>query len=154
MKTMIKCIIAIMMLWTMNAYAAKASPDPWAAYSPPNWPAHASPWHLLGSNDRGTYYVSSYRSPMMGFAFTVKELVQGMSGKTVTVVLNDFLAECGKDGQPPDVVYSLGFVEIDTITGAAAQTRSPEMRGTPVMPKRDDVLGVATRHACMMSILQ
>lgn len=137
-------------VFSMTVNLSHAAPAPtvnWATYSTPGSPKLT--WQPLGENARGTYYVATYQSPLIGFTFTVKQVTKGLSGRVTQVIFDDFTAACGPHGEPPDQVGAVGSVMIDASSGQyLAQYRSPDFLGTPVNPVPGSVLARATIMAC------
>lgn len=146
------CLGIVIGLITDTAHAAdgtREKPTDWATWSPPGFAKAASPWLLLGSNERGVYYLSTYVSPMLGYTITLKQVSRGLSGGVTSILLNDFTVDCGPHGAPPDTIGSIGLVAFDARTERVlAQVRSDQFRGDPVDPVPGSVLSRAVIVAC------
>lgn len=142
----------VVVLITLSSGQVHAATPPapvvnWATYSTPGSPKLT--WQPLGENARGTFYVATYQSPLIGFTFTVKQVTKGLSGRVTQIIFDDFTAACGPHGEPPDQVGAVGSVMIDAASGQyLAQYRSPDFLGTPTNPVPGSVLARATIMAC------
>lgn len=147
-RFLVAVVLACAYAATVPVHAATPAPTiNWATYSTPGSPKLT--WQPLGENARGTYYVATYQSPLIGFTFTVKQVTKGLSGRVTQVIFDDFTAACGPHGEPPDQVGAVGSVMIDAASGQyLAQYRSPDFLGTPVNPVPGSVLARATVVAC------
>lgn len=146
-RFLIAIVLACAYAATVPVHAAPAPTINWATYSTPGSPKLT--WQPIGENARGTFYVATYQSPLIGFTFTVKQVSKGLSGRVTQVLFDDFTAACGPRGEPPDQVGAVGSVMIDAATGQyLAQYRSPDFLGTPVNPVPGSVLARAVVVAC------
>lgn len=145
-------VLGILVLFaTEESHAAdgtREKPTDWATWAPPG-SAKGSPWQLLGSNERGVFYLTTWTSPMLGYTFTLKQVSRGLSGAVTQLIFDDFTVHCGPHGEPPDTIGAIGTIVIDAGTQQyLSQYRSDLAYGDPVQPVPGSVLARATIVAC------